>query len=132
MGTKNILNLAKDIGVKYFIYTSSPSVVFSGKPISGGNEKLSYVSNRVSPYSHTKALAEEAVLHANNNTFLSTSLRPHLIWGENDPHLLPKVISRHKNGKLKIVGEGNNQVDLTHIDNVVHAHILAFDALLEG
>ena len=132
LGTKNILNLAKDIGVKYFIYTSSPSVVFSGKPISDGNEKLSYVSNRVSPYSHTKALAEEAVLHANNNTFLSTSLRPHLIWGENDPHLLPKVISLHKNGKLKIVGEGNNQVDLTHIDNVVHAHILAFDALLEG
>ena len=132
LGTKNILNLAKDIGVKYFIYTSSPSVVFSGKPISDGNEKLSYVSNRVSPYSHTKALAEEAVLHANNNTFLSTSLRPHLIWGENDPHLLPKVISRHKNRKLKIVGEGNNQVDLTHIDNVVHAHILAFDALLEG
>ena len=132
MGTKNILHLAKDIGVKYFIYTSSPSVVFSGKPISDGNEKLSYVSNRVSPYSHTKALAEEAVLHANNNTFLSTSLRPHLIWGENDPHLLPKVISRHKNGKLKIVGGGNNQVDLTHIDNVVHAHILAFDALLGG
>jgi len=132
LGTKNILNLAKDIGVKYFIYTSSPSVVFSGKPISDGNEKLSYVSNRVSPYSHTKALAEEAVLHANNNTFLSTSLRPHLIWGENDPHLLPKVISRHKNGKLKVVGEGNNQVDLTHIDNVVHAHILAFDALLGG
>ena len=132
LGTKNILNLAKDIGVKYFIYTSSPSVVFSGKPISDGNEKLSYVSNRVSPYSHTKALAEEAVLHANNNTFLSTSLRPHLIWGENDPHLLPKVISRHKKGKLKIVGGGNNQVDLTHIDNVVHAHILAFDALLGG
>ena len=133
LGTKNILNLAKDIGVKYFIYTSSPSVVFSGKPISDGNEKLSYVSNRVSPYSHTKALAEEAVLHANNNhAFLSTSLRPHLIWGENDPHLLPKVISRHKKGKLKIVGEGNNQVDLTHIDNVVHAHILAFNALVGG
>ena len=100
LGTKNILRLAKDIGVKYFIYTSSPSVVFSGKPISGGNEKLSYVSNRVSPYSHTKALAEEAVLHANNNnTLLSTSLRPHLIWGENDPHLLPKVIARHKKRK---------------------------------
>ena len=133
LGTKNILRLAKDIGVKYFIYTSSPSVVFSGKPISGGNEKLSYVSNRISPYSHTKALAEEAVLHANNNnTLLSTSLRPHLIWGENDPHLLPKVIARHRKGKLKIVGEGNNQVDLTHVDNVVHAHILAFDALVEG
>ena len=51
--------------------------------------------------------------------------------GENDPHLLPKVISSQKR-KLKIVGEGNNQVDLTHVDNVVHAHILAFDALVEG
>jgi nucleoside-diphosphate-sugar epimerase len=55
-----------------------------------------------------------------------------LVWGEGDPHLLPKVINRHKAGKLKIVGDGMNRVDLTHIDNVVHAHIKALNALVSG
>ena len=133
LGTKHILDIAKNSGIKYFIYTSSPSVVFTGKPIIGGTENMSLVSNRLSSYSFTKALAEQAVLDSNNNSQLSTiSLRPHLIWGRNDPHLLPKVITRHKKGKLKIVGDGKNQVDLTHIDNVVHAHILAFYALTSG
>ena len=130
---QKICELSKKIGAKYFIYTSSPSVVFSGKPIIAGNEKLEYISGRISPYSYTKALAEKMVLEANNsNDFFTTSIRPHLIWGKGDPHLLPKVIYRHKKGKLKIVGDGKNQVDLTHIDNVVHAHILAFNSLIVG
>ena len=45
---------------------------------------------------------------------------------------MPKVINRHKTGKLKIIGNGLNKVDLTHIDNVVHAHILALNALSNG
>ena len=58
------------------------------------------------------------------------ALRPHLIWGTHDPHLLPRVIAKHRQGKLKKVGEGANRVDLTHVDNVVHAHICAFRSML--
>jgi nucleoside-diphosphate-sugar epimerase len=35
-------------------------------------------------------------------------------------------------GKLRIVGSGENRMDLTHVDNVAHAHILALDALESG
>ena len=60
------------------------------------------------------------------------ALRPHLVWGEGDRHLLPRVIQRHRAKKLKIVGAGENQVDLTHIDNVCHAHACGMNALLES
>ena len=133
IATKNILSACKISGVKNFIYTSSPSVVFNGEPIKNGKESLPYVDNTISPYSHTKALAEKEVLQSNCNlNFRTVSLRPHLIWGQGDPHLLPKVIARHKTGDLKIVGDGKNNVDLTHIDNVVHAHILAMEALFNN
>ena len=62
---------------------------------------MSLVSNRLSPYSFTKALAEQAVLDSNNNSQLQFQLRPHLVWGRNDPHLLPKVLTRHKKENLK-------------------------------
>jgi len=60
------------------------------------------------------------------------ALRPHLIWGPGDPHLLPRVMEQARAGKLRQVGPGLNQVDLTYIDNVVEAHLLAFEALLAG
>ena len=64
------------------------------------------ILERFSPYASTKALAEQAVLAAHHpNGMRTIALRPHLIWGEGDPHLLPRVISRHRLGKLKIVGE---------------------------
>ena len=132
IGTLNLLQASKENGVQYFIHTSSPSVVFSGKAIRDGKEDMPYISSRISPYSFTKAIAEKKVLSSNRKDFATVALRPHLIWGENDPHLLPRVINRHKMGKLKIIGNGLNKVDLTHIDNVVHAHILAFDALVSG
>ena len=130
--TERLIDACKYAKVKYFLYTSSPSVVFSKTSIQGGDEKLPYTTSRISPYALSKAMAEKKVLFANNEHFQTLALRPHLIWGQDDPHLLPKVIHRHKCGRLKIVGNGKNKVDLTHIDNVIHAHILAMEALVNG
>ncbi len=131
--TLNVLESCLANGVRRLVYTSTPSVTFSGKPIRAGTESLPRVKDRISFYALTKAMAEEAVLKAHDPRKLQTlALRPHLVWGEGDPHLLPRVISRHKEGKLKIVGDGNNQVDLTHVDNVCHAHLCAMKTLLEN
>ena len=43
--------------------------------------------------------------------------------------MLPRVVARHQAGKFKIVGNGKNKVDLTHVDNVVHAHLCAFESM---
>jgi nucleoside-diphosphate-sugar epimerase len=57
------------------------------------------------------------------------ALRPHLIWGVGDPHLLPEIIERGRTGRLRIIGDGNNRVDVTRVENVAAAHLLALKAL---
>lgn len=128
--TRKILTACQSYHIPKLIYTSTPSVVFSQKPISNGTEALPYVQNEFSPYAKTKSIAEKEVLKAHMPGKLQTiALRPHLVWGKGDPHLLPRVIQRHRAGKLKIIGDGTNKVDLTHIDNVAHAHICAMQAM---
>ena len=131
--TRNILSACKKYRINKLIYTSTPSVVFSGQPIVNGSESLPYGNSGLSAYAETKAIAEREILEANESQKLQTiALRPHLIWGEGDPHLLPRVINRHKKGRLCIVGEGRNTVDLTHVDNVVHAHICAMESMVNN
>ena len=57
------------------------------------------------------------------------SLRPHLIYGPGDPHLVPRVIDRASRGRLALVGNGMNRVSLTFIDNAAAAHVQAADRL---
>jgi nucleoside-diphosphate-sugar epimerase len=131
--TRQILEACRTHSINILIHTSSPSVVFSGESFRGANESLPYGSNWLCHYARTKAEAEREVLAANGKSGLKTlALRPHLVWGPGDPHLLPKAIARHMAGKLRIVGSGENHMDLTHVDNVAHAHILALDALASG
>ncbi len=133
LGTRHILQACTEHKVPHLIHTSTPSVVFNGKPFTGQDESLPYGSNWLCHYARTKALAEQEVLAANASDGLATTaLRPHLVWGVGDPHLLPRVIRRARQGRLRIVGDGTNQVDISHVQNVADAHIQAWDALRNG
>ena len=127
-GTQAIINGCRDFEVSKLVYTSTPSVVFNGQSLSGADESLPYGSRIPCPYPATKVIAEKAVLMAHGQPpgYLKTvALRPHLIWGPGDANLIPRVIDRARKGRLKIVGDGSNRVDLTYIDNVVDAHLWA-------
>jgi nucleoside-diphosphate-sugar epimerase len=132
-GTRNILEGCFQAGVKKLIFTSSPSVVCHNKDMENADETTPYPDKYLCDYPLTKAIAEREVLAANNkNGLLTVSLRPHLIWGPGDPHLVPRIIDRAKKGRLARVGKGANKVDMTYVDNAVEAHILAFNHLEEG
>ena len=60
---------------------------------------------------------------------LTCALRPHLIWGPRDQHLIPRLLSRASSGKLRIVGDGGNRVDMIYVENAARAHLQAADAL---
>jgi len=60
---------------------------------------------------------------------MTVALRPHLIWGPGDPHLVPRILARARAGRLRIVGEGTNRVDMVHVENAADAHIAAERAL---
>ena len=131
-GTSNILNACKKLGIRKLVYTSTPSVVHDRGDIEGGNESLPYPTRYDADYPATKAEAEKAVLAANGPEFATVALRPHLIWGPSDPHLIPRIINRARTGKLRRIGSRPVKVDATYVDNAADAHILAADKLEIG
>lgn len=132
IGTQNILNACRKYGVKKLVYTSSPSVVYSRGDMEGVNESLPYPRRFEAHYPHTKAIAEQMVLAANGPDLATVALRPHLIWGPGDPHLIPRLLARARTGKLKRIGRGTNRVDVTFVENAAHAHVLAGERLQPG
>ena len=128
-GTQNVLAACLEQGVHRLVYTSSPSVVFDGRSMEGVDESVPYPRTQHSHYAATKALGEQAVLAANGETLRTLALRPHLIWGPRDNHLVPRIVSQGRAGTLRRVGDGTNKVDTTYIENAARAHLLAADAL---
>jgi nucleoside-diphosphate-sugar epimerase len=113
-GTRNVLDACLEHGVERLVYTSSPSVCFDGEDhVNAGNE-LPYARRFLAAYPESKAVAEALVLEANGKRGLATcALRPHLIFGPRDPHLVPRLIERARARQLLIVGPGNKEVSLT-------------------
>jgi nucleoside-diphosphate-sugar epimerase len=132
LGTRALLAGCQMHGVARFVHTSTPSVVYNGRDLAGADESLPLTTTCPSPYPLTKAIAEREVLAANSATLRTVALRPHLIWGVGDPHLVPRVLARARAGRLRIVGGGRNRVDMVHVDNAVDAHLLAEQALQDG
>src|SRR5262249_11842317 len=118
--------------VSRLIYTSSPSVVFGGRDMEGVNESVPYPKDFKAHYPKTKALAEQLVLAANGPTLATVALRPHLIWGPGDNHLVPRILERGRAGNLRRVGKHNKLIDTTYIDNAADAHLLASERLAPG
>ncbi|MCF6286338.1 MAG: NAD-dependent epimerase/dehydratase family protein, partial [Candidatus Hydrogenedentes bacterium] len=119
-------------GIKVLVYTTSPSVTFAGEDENGVDESIPYATEFLCNYPKTKAQAEYEVLGANCDALATVALRPHLIWGPGDNHLVPRIITRARAGKLKLVGSGDNKVDATYIDNAASAHLAAADELCNG
>jgi nucleoside-diphosphate-sugar epimerase len=129
-GTEHILAACRRNDLRTLVFTSSPSVVFGGAPIEGGDESLAYPKRYLAHYPRTKAVAEQLVLAANDLAGLRTvALRPHLIWGPGDNHLVPRIIARARAGQLRRVGDGRAIVDSVYVENAAEAHLLAADRL---
>lgn len=128
-GTRNVVDGCRRAGVAKLVYTSTPSVVFGRNELCGVDESQPYPKAHLCEYAASKAEAERVVLAANHGDLATVALRPHLIWGPGDPHLIPRIIERARAGRLVQVGDGKNQVDITFVDNAVEAQIRAAEAL---
>lgn len=141
-GAANVIAVCKALKINKLVYTSTPSVTFAGQDESGIDESTPYASTFLNYYAHSKAIAEKMMLDANQVSEVSVenteetqmitpyalktvALRPHLIWGPGDPHLVPRVLERGRLGKLKLVGREDKLVDTIYIDNAAYAHVLA-------
>ena len=133
VGTRNVVEACIRQKVPRLVYTSSPSVTFNGDHQFNQNETAPYAKRWLCNYPHSKALAEQYVLEANEEgTLMTCALRPHLIWGPRDKHLIPRLVERAKSKKLRRVGDGTNEVDSIFVENAAMAHLMAADALQPG
>ena len=142
-GAENIIRACQELAITRLVYTSTPSVTFAGIDEAGIDESQPYADNFLNYYAESKALAEQLVLAASHGAaspdsvtdslddkqLKTVALRPHLIWGPNDPHLVPRVLERARAGKLKLVGKEDKLVDTIYVDNAAYAHVLAALAL---
>jgi len=131
-GTANVLEACRANSIGRLVHTSSPSVVFDGSDVEGGDESLPYPPRYEAHYPRTKALAEQMVLAANSPQLATVALRPHLIWGPGDNHLVPRILAKGRAGRLRRIGELPNLVDTVYVDNAARAHLLAADRLAPG
>ena len=129
IGTRNVIDACRENRVRRLVYTSTPSVIHAGGDVEGVNESAPLATHFDSAYPGTKAEAESMVLAANSATLATVALRPHLIWGPNDPQLTARILARGRAGRLRLVGGGKKKIDSVYIDNAVSAHLLALDHL---
>jgi nucleoside-diphosphate-sugar epimerase len=126
-GTRAVVEGCREHGVKRLIYVSSPSVVFTGADQQNVTEALPYPRRFVSIYSLTKKLGEDLV-NAAAPALETVIVRPKAIFGPGDRTLLPQLIAAARRRRLPQIGAGRNLVDLTYVENVAAALLLALHA----
>lgn len=131
-GTDHVVAACGANGVARLVHTSSPSVVFRGRDLEGADESAPYAEHFRAHYPATKKLAEQHALAANSPALAVVALRPHLIWGPGDHHLLPRLAARARAGRLRFIGAPGKRIDVTYIDNAAQAHLDALDRLAPG
>lgn len=130
-GTRNVIEASQASGVKKLVHTSSVDVCFNTEENLQMDENTPYASQFMCLYTETKIQAERAVLAANGQRgILTCALRPDGIWGAGGSLMFDLLVEQLREGKMvaRIGGRGALH-DHIHIDSLVHAHLLAAEAL---
>ena len=129
-GTLNMLEAARQNGVKKFVYASSSSV-YGDEPNLPKKERRE--GNLLSPYALTKRCDEEWAKQYTKHYGLDTyGLRYFNVFGRRqDPDgayaaVIPKFIKQLLNGERPVInGDGRQSRDFTYIENVIEANLKA-------
>ena len=129
-GTLNMLEAARQNGVKRFVYVSSSSV-YGDEPVLPKREGRE--GNLLSPYALTKRCDEEWAKQYTMHYGLETvGLRYFNVFGRRqDPNgayaaVIPKFLKQLLNGETPTIhGDGMQSRDFTYIENVIEANLKA-------
>ena len=129
-GTLNMLEAARQQGVRKFVYASSSSV-YGDHPVLPKVEGQE--GNLLSPYALTKRVDEEyAKLYTKLYGLDTYGLRYFNVFGRRqDPEgayaaVIPKFIRQLLHGEIPTInGDGKQSRDFTYIDNVIEANLRA-------
>lgn len=122
---RNLLDAAKKNNVEKYVFVSTPSLYFELKDKLNIKESDDLPNKFINAYAATKYQAEME-LEASNIPYVI--LRPRALTGRGDTVIMPRLIRAYDEGRLKIIGSGENIADLTSVSNVVDAIYLSLIA----
>ncbi|MHC5111477.1 MAG: NAD-dependent epimerase/dehydratase family protein [Planctomycetota bacterium] len=132
VGTQFMLDAAAEAKCRRFLHISSIStyghpnvpglVLDETAPLGPGLYKWSY-------YSRAKVEAEKLVwaMHKSGRLPISV-IRPSWMYGERDRATMPRLIEKIRRKKVKLIGNGENRLNVTHAGNVAEAAIMAVES----
>ncbi|MEM7802965.1 MAG: NAD-dependent epimerase/dehydratase family protein [Chloroflexota bacterium] len=127
-GTQNIIDACLEQRVGRLVHISTPSLYFNGDSRLQVKEDDPLPAAPINHYVWSKLEAEKRVDRAVAHGLAAITLRPRAIYGPGDQSLVPRVVRTLKTGRLRIIGEGDNVQNMTHVSNLVAAICLAADA----
>lgn len=115
--------------VRRLVHISTPGIYHDGQPHHGIREDHPLPARAVNDYAATKLIAERRLFERCASGGVSAlALRPRAIFGPGDSAILPRIAQALHSGRLRRIGADDCTVDLSYIDNVVDAVVLAMDA----
>jgi len=126
-GTEQLLVAAKEAGVRRFVHVGTEAALFVGDDLVNVDETAPYPTRHKYLYSETKAEAEKRVLAAASDGFETVSIRPRLVWGPRDTTVTPVILEMAEAGRFRWISGGAQLTSTTHVDNLVHALLLALE-----
>jgi 2-alkyl-3-oxoalkanoate reductase len=131
LGTHNVCSLAKRLRVRRLVHLSSVAVV-SGNPQVPLTEGLPFSATNL--YGRSKIAAEKIVLEYRSQGVPAAIIRPSMVYGEGEPHMLDTVLWLLYWRLLPLINAGRNRMHLAYVKNVTRALVLALEnqAFLEG
>ncbi|WP_220432617.1 NAD-dependent epimerase/dehydratase family protein [Saccharospirillum alexandrii] len=126
-GTFNVLNSARQAGIKKALYLSTESVLLNGSPLQQVAEDHPIPQRAIGEYSRSKAAAEQVARNCADDDFHVVIVRPRFVWGRDDTTALPHLVHAAKSGQLAWINGGTYLTSTTHILNLCTGISLALE-----
>jgi nucleoside-diphosphate-sugar epimerase len=123
-GTKNICEFSIQKRVKKFIYLSSVAVISGNKDMPLTEDLPFSATNN---YGLSKIETERVVLDYRAKGLTVCILRPAMVYGEDEPHMMRKILFLLKNRLLPLVRGGKSKFHLVYVKNVVAIMLYALE-----
>jgi nucleoside-diphosphate-sugar epimerase len=125
-GTRNVVDAAASAGVRRLLHISSISVFgyYTKEQTIDETNEIGCNLYKWAYYSRSKIEAERVVREAGRSGKIEvTVIRPAWIYGERDRATLPRLVAMIRAGKAKILGRGDNLLNVVYAGNVATAAI---------
>jgi nucleoside-diphosphate-sugar epimerase len=131
-GTRNLVEAAALARVDRFLHISSISVyghVDGDGLVLDESAPLGQNLHRWSYYSRAKVAAEELIWQAHREgRIVATVIRPSWLYGPRDRATMGRLVNSIRMGKAKLIGPGDNRLNVAHAGNVAEAAIAAAES----